>query len=446
MIQENLAAVFRQTWGNVQVSAFAPLLRDQDIVQACRQLGHVWRDSPFPPPASVRSLLFRTLHPDQSILNTVEHLVAQNALKRAISPSAWSQARDRLPQDLLPVLIGQTAQRAIQEFPCRWHGRDVYLVDGSTASMPDEPALAEAFGYSGGRHGPSRFPVGRVLAALHAGSQGMAQYRFASYRTSELEMFLEILPSIPRGSVSVSDRFFSGFPILAASLNNGVDFVTRLHQRRQAQALIRDGKRLGPNEWLVPLQTSRQIRAKHAHRQLPETIPVRLIRHHYRHLGQQKTLWLITSLLDCQEYPREDIVSLYRDRWGIETHYAYLKVTLQMAVLRSRTVANIHREVAAIILVHNLLWHLVCRAAQQAGVSPNRISFAATVKTVLAFCPTLAHAAPGQRPHIYQQMLQRIARHVTPHRPDRHEPRLLKRDQNRYGALRVPRAEARRAG
>ena len=446
MIQENLAAVFRQTWGNVQVSAFAPLLGDQDIIQACRQLGHVWRHSPFPPAASVRSLLFRAAHPDQSILNTVEHLVAQNALKRAISPSAWSQARDRLPQDLLPILIGQTAQRAIQEFPCRWHGRDVYLVDGSTVSMSDEPPLATTFGYSDGRHNHSRFPLGRILAVLHAGSGVIAQYRLASYRTSELEMFREILPSIPRGSLSVSDRFFSGFPVLAASLDNGVDFVTRLNQRRDAQTLIQAGKRLAPNEWLVPLRTSRQVRAKYAPRQLPETILVRLIRHRYQHLGQPKTLWLITSLLDRQESPREDIVSLYLDRWGIETHYAYLKVTLQMAVLRSRTVANIHREVAAIVLVHNLLWHLVCRAAQQAGVSPNRISFAATVKTVLAFCPTLALAAPGQRPHLYQQMLQRIARHVTPHRPDRHEPRLVKRDQNRYGALRVPRAEARRVG
>ena len=442
MVEDSLSAAFRQEWGNVQVSAFAPLLTDQMIIGACEALGHVWRSSPFPPPPAVRSQLFRALHPDKSIANAVIHMSAEGSLAKEITASAWCQARSRLPRELLPRLVEQTAAQATAEFPCHWHDLEVYLVDGSTVSMPDEPELVEAFGYADGKHGPSRFPVGRMVCVLHAGARVMTQYRLAPYKTSEVELFHEVLLQIPPGGLWVADRLFSGYPSLALSIREGRHFVVRLHQRRDGKALAKSGKRLAPDQWLVTLKLSDPMRKKYAHMNLPDTIQVRLIRHHYRDGKQGKTLWLLTDLVDTTAYPGEDIIQLYRERWGIETHYAYLKVTLEMSVLRSKTEANIRMEVAAIVLAHNLIWHLICQAARHAGGSPNRISFAAAVKTVLAFSWCLTTASPHKRASIYQQMLRKIGGQKNPERRGRREPRLIKRDRRRYGALRVARAEA----
>ncbi|MHC4887628.1 MAG: transposase, partial [Planctomycetota bacterium] len=61
---------------------------------------------------------------------------------------------------------------------------------------------------------------------------------------------------------------------------------------------------------------------------------------------------------------------LYRSRWGIETQFGYLKATMKMAVLRSKTVDNVHSEVAATLLVHNLIWRLIHEAAAQEDLKP----------------------------------------------------------------------------
>jgi hypothetical protein len=75
-------------------------------------------------------------------------LIASGMLRgeQTISKSAWCQAQSRLPDAILDQL---REKMAIDWFGCnrQWHGREVYLVDGSTISMPDEPELVEAFGY-----------------------------------------------------------------------------------------------------------------------------------------------------------------------------------------------------------------------------------------------------------------------------------------------------------
>lgn len=438
---------FKQKWGTVQVSAFAPLLSDAEILNVCKALGHRWRESPFPPPAVVRSMVHRGLHPDKSIENVVEDLIADDGLNLAetITASAWCQARSRLPEGLLPTRVRSSAARAIARFggSKRWLERDAYLVDGSTITMPDDIALGNAFGYSQGKHGRSRFPLARVLAVLHAGTHVMTGYRVAPYRTSEVELFHDLLPSLPRGAVWVGDRYFSSYVNFALSREAGVDWVARLHQRRNGHALAKRGKRLGFDDWRVTLDVSQAVRRQHEALDLPEQITVRLIRVRYHGGGRKKSLWIVTSLLDPGAYPREAIVALYRRRWGIETHYNHLKTTLKMAVLRSKTPENIRREIAAILLAHNLLWTLILEAVEGADVPVERISFAAAVKVVLAFSPRLCAANQEKRVRLYHRMLERIASHRNPHRPGRHEPRRVKRDRKRYPTLHTSRQEAR---
>jgi len=146
------------------------------------------------------------------------------------------------------------------------------------------------------------------------------------------------------------------------------------------------------------------------------------------------------------DYPagsRLSIIRLYRDRWGIETRIGSLKTTLQMNVLRSKTLIGARREVAATILAHNLVWTVIHQAAQQTDTPADRISFAGAIKTILAFSSPLRAALPIHRQHIYSSMLRNIARHTNPHRPGRTEPRLIKRDSKRYGFLKIPRQQAR---
>jgi len=439
---------FRQKIQNITLNQFGSLLSDSEIFTLCDILEHQWRTSPLSPPVMVRSLVYRSLNPDKSIRQIVEELIAGDMLRgeQTITKSAWCQARSRLPEAMLGKLLENTLTLAMDRFGStyRWHGREVYLVDGSTISMPDEPELVEAFGYIKGKHGNSRFPVARIVALLHAATRMIAQFRIAHNQTSELELFRQMMSLIAPGSIWVGDVYYSTFPDFVFSLRCGVDWVTRLHQRRDAQRLIEKALPLGEDDWLVEFEASQPVLRKYKDKALPKTITVRLIRHRYRDRGKLRTLWLVTSLLDPEAYPGKDIIALYRQRWGIETHYSYLKGTLELSVLRSKTPENIRREVGAIMLAHNLIWWLMHEAGAAADIPVDRISFKGTIQTVLAHGHRLRTAQPHQRQHLYCFLLQRISTHINKHRPGRHEPRLIKRDPARYNYLRTSREEARR--
>lgn len=445
----SISAAFKEKWTTVQVSAFAPLLSDEEILAVCEALGHRWRKSPFPPPAVVRSMVYRSLHPDKSIQNVTTDLAADWALDggQGITPSAWCQGRSRLPAGLLPDLVRRSASRAVDHFgkPHRWLGREVYIVDGTTVTMPDDPTLAEAFGYTNSKHGRSRFPVARVVALLHAGVHVIPHYRVAPNRTSETELFRDLLPCVSQGAVWVGDRYYSSYVNFALSMRLGIDWVSRLHQRRNGRKLAKDGQRLGPDDWLVTLKLSDPVRREHPQLDLPAEIAVRLLRLRYRYDKQHKSLWIVTSLLDPASFPREAVVALYRRRWGIETHYSYLKTTLDMAVLRSCRPKHIRSEIAATILAHNLTWTLIHEATDGKDIPPERISFAGAVKTVLAFSPRLCAAPKRKRIGLYRLMLDHIALHRNRHRPGRREPRMIKRHRKRYPMLKTTRQEARNA-
>jgi hypothetical protein len=433
----------------LQLAALSNLLNDDEIETVCRKLGHQWRGRLLPPGVTVRSMVYRGLHPDHSIKATLADMAgADPSMEEAPSDASWCEARSRLPRQLLPELIQQSVAR-LQDLvgkKHRYRGRPVYHFDGSTVSMPDTPDLVEAFGYANTKHGPSRFPVARISFLTLAGVEAVVDYRIDDYRTSEDEQFRAMWNRIPSRALVVFDRFCSSFFNLAKLRRRRIDAITRLHQRRDPEALIARGKRIGKDQWTVPLTLWPQVRRKYNDSTLPETLKVRLIRVRHGKGKTQKTLWLVTTLLDPKAYPRGEIVKLYRRRWEIETRIGSLKTSLEMGVLRSRSESNVRKEVDSLVLAHNLTWTVIHQAARQERVPAARISFTGAIKYILAFSTRLRSVSAAERPRIYSKMLQAIGRQTNPHRPDRIEPRLVKRDRRRYGFLKEPRCLARRKG
>jgi hypothetical protein len=83
-------------------------------------------------------------------------------------------------------------------------------------------------------------------------------------------------------------------------------------------------------------------------------------------------------------------------------------------------------------------------SAIQEGVDPRRISFVETVRTVPSFAPAFAYHLPAALPRLYRCMLREIARAVVPLRPNRLEPRAIRREMKHYPSLKTTRAQWRR--
>ena len=186
----------------VQLSALEAYLSDAEIETICHQLGHPFRHRQLPPGTLVRSIVYRSLHPDKSIKSTLADLAAgPGPIGAEPTDAAWCQARSRLPLEIWPLLLQRSVQRVADQVGTRYHyhGRPVYKIDGSTLSMPDEPELIEAFGYANTKHGLSRFPVARITFITQAGAETVVDYRIGPYRTGEGRNFTRCGACSPRG-------------------------------------------------------------------------------------------------------------------------------------------------------------------------------------------------------------------------------------------------------
>jgi len=431
---------------SIQLAALEEYLGDEEIQTICRQYRPHWRDRLFPPGLTVRSLVWRGLSHDRSIASVLADLAANDPrFADEGTASAWCQARHRLPQELWPEVITRSARRteALAGGRHLYHGRPVYITDGSSLSMPDEPGLVHAFGYANTRHGRSRFPVARITFLAQAGLQVIWDYRLDPYTTAEDTQFHQMWNRIPKNAICLFDRHFSSFYNLAKLPQQSVDVISRLNQRRDVGKLIRYGKKMGKNQWLVTFYLAPQLRRKYNDPSLPESLQVRLIRVWFYRGQKRHIFWLVTTLMDAGAYPMQEIVQWYRRRWTIETRIGSIKTTLQLNVLRSKTPSAVRCEVAATILAHNLIWLLIHQAAAQGDIPADRISFAGAIKTVMACSRWFGMIGGIRRKTLYERMLASIARQTNRDRPNRVEPRLLKRELARFAYLRTSRQQAR---
>ena len=156
-----------------------------------------------------------------------------------------------------------------------------------------------------------------------------------------------------------------------------------------------------------------------------------------------RVLVVATTLLNAQEFTREELAGLYRARWHAELDLRSIKQTLKMDVLRCKTPAMVRKEIWGHLLVYNLLRAAMVQAALSQGVSPRQLSLQGARQTLEAFRSSLGAASPAERENVIHIVLSAIARHRVGTRPDRYEPRVRKRRPKPYPLMTVPRQQAR---
>jgi Transposase DDE domain len=160
----------------------------------------------------------------------------------------------------------------------------------------------------------------------------------------------------------------------------------------------------------------------------PETLCVRELRYPVAQAGfRTRPVTLVTTLLAPDLYPAGALADLYGLRWHVETNLRHLKQTMGLDVLHCQRLAGVMKELMVFVLVYNLVRVVMLEAAKRQGVALDRISFVDALRWLSA-------ARPGEPlPPLM----------VNPHRPNRVEPRAVKRRPKPYPLLMQPRREAR---
>jgi hypothetical protein len=139
------------------------LLQPDAILTVCREIGYTaWRERLLTPVTTMQLFLLQILHGNTAC----SHLPRLSGLR--FTAAAYCQARTRLPLrffDLLLERFSSAVQRSALD-EGRWHGHRTFLVDGSRCSMPDTPALQEAFGQPSGAAAGVRLPRGAAAGVV----------------------------------------------------------------------------------------------------------------------------------------------------------------------------------------------------------------------------------------------------------------------------------------
>jgi len=445
---------FRRQFAQHAGLPFSEVLPATVVVTALQSLGVPFYNSLYNPVTVLWLFLSQVIHANPTLAVTVECFLAWR-LAQGMSPcstdtGAYARARQRLPETLLAMLTRHTGHEVERAAPSqwRWLGRVVKLFDGSTVSMPDTPENQEAFPQSRTQAPGVGFPLARigVLFSLAVGTVlELGIRRWAGKGQSELAMLRDMIPSLEAGEVLLTDRYLCSYMEIALLQKRGVDFVGQMHARRKVD--FRRGRRLGPCDHVV--QWSKPPRpdwmSAEDYAAIPKTLTIRefrcrIVRRGYR----TRTIVVATTLLDAQQYPRDEIARLYRLRWDAEIHLRSLKTMMHMDVLRCQTPDMVRKEIWAHLLAYNLIRTVIAQAAARHGKDPRQISFTRAMRTLEAFRPAIARVPREQLAPLYEHMLTAIASHEIGHRPDRLEPRQRKRRPKPYKLMTKPRNQARK--
>jgi hypothetical protein len=367
----------------------------------------------------------------------------------AAGSGAYCKARAKLPERFLQRLACDVGRQLEDAAPhaWRWHGHRVVLVDGSTLSMPDTRANQRVYPQSRSQKAGVGFPLLRWVALLGLATGAVLGAAFGPWRgkqTGETALFRTLLDSLRAGDVLVADRYYCSYWIVALALARGVQVVFRKHQLRHTD--FRTGRRLGHDDhivtWTKPQRPAWMAQADYE--ALPATLSLREVRKQITTPGcRVQELVVVTTLLDNDTYTTADILDLYHQRWHAEIDLRSIKTHMKMEILRCRTPEMVRKEIWAHLLAYNLVRKVMAQAAEQHDVTPRQLSFAGAMQTLNEF-RTLLQSVPAARlPELCAQILEAIASHRVGNRPDRCEPRKVKRRPKGYSRMTKPRAEER---
>jgi hypothetical protein len=220
--------------------------------------------------------------------------------------------------------------------------------------------------------------------------------------------------------------------------------VARLHHARKVD--FRKAQRLGHNDglfvWTKGYQQS-EILSPNEWDLLPVQITVRIIRFTTLIRGfRNRRVTLVTTLLDPSFYPAQELVALYARRWRLELCLGDLKTTMGMAELRCKTPEMAEKELLAYLVAHNLVRCLMAEAVACHQVELERVSFKGSIDALRQFSDAISRAPNRKlRSELWKDLLLSLANDLVRLRPNRTEPRAVKRRPKPFPLLNKPRRQ-----
>ena len=325
------------------------------------------------------------------LLEGVQWLMEPGETVKVAGNSGISQARTRLGASPVRQLHDEVVQPiAVARTKGAWYRQwRLVSVDGSTLDIADEKRNEKAYGRPGASRGSSAYPQVRLVSLVEGGTHVLFGTRMGSYDTSEIALAHEVITQLGKEMLCLADRNFFSFQLWNKARATGADQLWRIKKNLRLPC----EKRLPDGSYLSHIYGSDRDR-----RRQTNGVEVRVIEYRLEGVEDSEPIYrLLTTILDHEQAPAEELAALYHERWEIETALGELKTHLRGAriVLRSKIPELVEQEFYGLLMAHFAIRGLMHEAALKADEDPDRLSFLHAVRVVRRKLPRLVAIPPS---------------------------------------------------
>ena len=313
-----------------------------------------------------------------------------------------TQARQRLGQEPLQELFARVAVPVADAltrgaFLGPWR---VMAIDGFEWDAPATDANAAEFGYAGSGADRSAFPKARVVTVSECASHAVVDAEIGGITgkgSGEQTLARRMYRRLEPAWLLIADRNFYNWADWCVAADTGAELLWRAKAdlRLPPLAFHPDGsyRSVLVNPTVRGAARQALIEAARAGQDVdPDRARlVRVVEYTVPDRdgdgdgdGNDEVICLITTVTDPRAAPADLLAATYHERWEHETGNKQLKTSLRGPgrVLRSQSPDMVRQEIYGYLLTHHALSALICRAATEADIDPDRVKFTRTVRVV----------------------------------------------------------------
>lgn len=364
------------------------------------------------------------------------------------STASYCTARKKLNEETLSSILDHTVEHLKRLPETGWlNNRRVIVVDGTGVSMADTSENQDVWPQCSVQKPGCSFPTARICACFSLESGALLRYEIGNKKSSELPLFRQQWDVFQKGDIFLGDKGFCSYFDMANLLKQGVDSVVTLTRRIPA----RDDdcvKKLDSDDLLIRWERPKyQERLSYSEEEwacLPQELRLRQIKITVTQPGfRTQGFYIVTTLLDAENYPAKDLAELYFKRWDVELFFRDIKTTMGMDILRCLTPEMIRKEILMYFIAYNCIRRLMYEAAEEANIDVRSVSFKGSLQALRSWEPHLNQAKINatERFRLISDLYDAMTNTPLRHRPGRKEPRCVKRRPKNYQRLTSPRHE-----
>ncbi|MGH3779523.1 MAG: IS4 family transposase [Pseudonocardiaceae bacterium] len=311
--------------------------------------------------------------------------------------------------------------------------------------LPDTDENTEEFGTPSG----GVYPQARVVTLVECGSHvslGAQIGPVVGKGTGERSAAAELIGQLEPDMMLICDQGFYSFTLWCQAAGTGAALVWRLGDIMDLPVV----ERCGDGSFLTVLfapgtsparRRALLVAAKAGHVLDPDRARLaRVVEYEVTDRGSGDLICLLTTILDPREAPALILAECYHQRWEHEGANKEVKTRLRGPgkILRSKTPDMVRQEIYGYLIAHYAVSAMICRAATETGIDPDRVKFTQTVRLIRDTVAGPDGFSPDHQHQLYTELATEITakRHLNPIR-HRSNPRVV--TQARHNSFPVKR-------